>query len=1433
MIARRPLRSIALVTALTFLLQAISPFSLWAHDFALGGGTDAAPPSDPSGSGPNDGQPPATNPSPEEPSVQGSTDPVDIHRGEFGVTRQDLLLPAGRGPSIDLTFTYRSRSSYNTPFGYGWDMSYHQRIRKLSNNNLVVLRGFNRKDEFVFSAPNTFTAPAGIYDTLLQNPDGTYTLTSKHGEEEFYDVNGLLTRIEDRNGNALTFTYDPAGLLPLTGKSAFFVNQTTGVIARDFRLTRITDATGHTVDFAYTPEGRLDTLTYAGRTIRYGYSAEGDLTSVTTPTTPEFPSGNTTTYAYANHNLTTMTDPKGQTYLTNVYNANDCVTQQTYGPGTSSLRYVSSPLCPTIEGTSSQGFSLTLEPFLARPGDALIVRWTAPAGVANFDSIHLYPVGAPSGSPMSTLSIPTRVTSGTGTLTLLSGAAAGLYEARYFPAGTSTPVATSNTVTVAPSPAPAVTEVTDRNGFRTQYTFDAIGHITRIEQFTDGNPPGEPVSYVTTYEYDANGERTRIVYPRGNATEFTYDVKGNLLEIRRKKIGVPKGVNDPTDLVTAFTYEPNFNFIKTITDPGGNVTTYTYDYELSEPMKGNLRRITYPTVDGVTPQEQFTYNTFGQLDAATDPTSIVTKYLYDATSGYLTQVTEGFGTSLASNRSFSYDAVGNLTTLTDPRDNTTTFTYNALNQLIQVTAPPPFGFVTRHRYDANGNLIQLDRQATTATPGPRPATGTTSPTDDWQSTVYAYTTLDQLESITDDLNQTTRFAYDPSGNRAAITDAKLQTTTYDHDERNLLVKVTDAATPPGITAYRYDANGNLTVLTDAKGNPTRYTYDDFDRLTTTTYADNSFEQYAYDKASNLTQRITPATQTLTYTYDALNRLTSKIAPEETTTYAYDAGSRLTTTADADVALTYTYDALNRVTQVATDPAGALGPTTVGYTYDGVGNRTRLTYPDASIVTYPYDELTRLTAIKDAGVSPLATFTYDALSRRTTLARANGTSTSYAYDPANRLTQLTHTALLSPFTYTYDNVGNRQTLTDPAGLHTYTYDPLQQLTQTDEPAGFAFQDAAYTYDPVGNRTQVINGGTTSYSPNNLNQYTVVGTTNLSYDPNGNLTNDGTRTYTYDSESRLLSASGAFGSASYTYDPLGRRLTKTVNGLTTRFLYDGDQILAEADTSGTLTATYLFGPGIDEPLVMERAGTKRYYHQDGLGSIIALTDAAGALVESYRYDVFGQPQAPSSVGNRYLFTGREYDQETGLYYYRRRYYDPGIGRFLSRDPLADVLNLYTYVENNPVTLIDPDGLTSVLPGGGLLGGGLRPGDRGLDLGPQGPIIDRGPAPTPRPDPGDRTPTKSVGGLQGTGQPGILTAEAQGQDQGKDKEGKKGGKKGDPRKADEIIQKEKRGRVREEFPKEYLDKTFDEIDRAANRGDPNAKKARKLLSDRRFDK
>jgi RHS repeat-associated protein len=177
-------------------------------------------------------------------------------------------------------------------------------------------------------------------------------------------------------------------------------------------------------------------------------------------------------------------------------------------------------------------------------------------------------------------------------------------------------------------------------------------------------------------------------------------------------------------------------------------------------------------------------------------------------------------------------------------------------------------------------------------------------------------------------------------------------------------------------------------------------------------------------------------------------------------------------------------------------------------------------------------------------------------------------------------------------------------------------------------------------------------------------------------------------------RILATESGTPLATYAYDSEGRRVQKQVaGGTTTQYCYNSrGQILAEYE-NGSLARWYVYGPGIDEPICMIRAdGTIYYYHFDGLGSVAGMSDATGNLAERYSYDAFGEPNRASALGNPYMFTGREYDQESGLYYYRARHYQPAFGRFLQPDPLeyGDAKNRYDYVDGNPIRKKDPLGL-----------------------------------------------------------------------------------------------------------------------------------------------
>ncbi|MEJ7676808.1 MAG: RHS repeat-associated core domain-containing protein [Segetibacter sp.] len=254
---------------------------------------------------------------------------------------------------------------------------------------------------------------------------------------------------------------------------------------------------------------------------------------------------------------------------------------------------------------------------------------------------------------------------------------------------------------------------------------------------------------------------------------------------------------------------------------------------------------------------------------------------------------------------------------------------------------------------------------------------------------------------------------------------------------------------------------------------------------------------------------------------------------------------------------------------------------------------------------------------------------------------------------------------------------------------------------------------YDLDATGNRTNVLDNGTaTSYSTNNMNQYTGVGSNVLTYYRNANLKTFNGWTYSYDAENRLVKADSGSTIVSFAYDPNNRCVKRIGNGAGIFFYYDVWTLIEERNYSDVEMNRYIHGDETDEILLKVSPKKYVYYHQDAIQSVVNLTDTAGNVQEKYTYDVFGTPEIKNESGstvtnsgfnNRFLFTGREFIKELALYDYRNRIYSPYLGRFLQPDPLgfnSGDNNLYRYVGNNPIKWTDPTGTSPVAVGVGVV-------------------------------------------------------------------------------------------------------------------------------------
>jgi len=760
-----------------------------------------------------------------------------------------------------------------------------------------------------------------------------------------------------------------------------------------------------------------------------------------------------------------------------------------------------------------------------------------------------------------------------------------------------------------------LTAVTDPAGNSWNYTYDASGRM-----LTKKDPAGFQTTYthtngmlasatdsngqVKTLSYNSAGSTTQYVEKDGGVWNQTYDPNLNL----------PLTKTDPTGGVTRYTYDSKGNML-TQTDPNGGVTTFAYD------ANSNVTSITDP----LNHTTAYTYNTFSEILTMTDPLGNVTTYTYD-TNGNLLSATDPLGAVTT----YQYDSKGNRTNITNALGKTTSLTYDQYNNIASITDAT--GAKSTFTYDMNGNRTsRIDANGNTTT--------------------FAYNNLNRLIQVVDPNNNTTTFAYDPDGNRTLQTDANGNATYSEYNYKGKPLQVKDAL--GGITSFSYSETGcpscgggvdKLSALMDANGNTTMYFYDLLGRLTQETAPlptgsdERTSTNYTYDAKGNLISRTDAKGATIHYTYDAAGRLLTKTFPDgSATTFTYDAKGNLLTATNNYDSYTFTYDANGRVTSVTEDNTG----TTISYTYNAVGNKTQMIYPDGSTLVYTYDSANRLGSIKDG--SKTYQLAYDQTGKRSKLTFPNGISASYTYDLASRLTSLINSSptgtIIASSSYTLDRVGNRLT---NAGLNngtTYSYDSVYNLLSS-QPGNYGPE--AYSYDLVGNRLTGPDPSKT-YTYDQDNQLVTGNGQQFKYDGNGNLisrvTGSTTISYSYDYENRLIHVvkndAGTITGADYYYDPFGRRIQvdeSLATGMTsTSYVYDGPNIIAEFDNNtGLQTGSYIHGPNIDEPLAVIRGtnSTHYYYHADGLGSVTAMTDDNGTVVQSYSYDSFGNTNQSST-------------------------------------------------------------------------------------------------------------------------------------------------------------------------------------------------------------
>ncbi|MBA3355002.1 MAG: hypothetical protein H0U18_03505 [Pyrinomonadaceae bacterium] len=804
------------------------------------------------------------------------------------------------------------------------------------------------------------------------------------------------------------------------------------------------------------------------------------------------------------------------------------------------------------------------------------------------------------------------------------------------------------------------------DGTRQEFEYDSENNLTGIK--TGGkivsaltyNPEGsiasakEPGAKQRKFTYHPNGLVKSEANAVGETTQFEYDISGNLVR-----------ETNPLGGVTVRSYDPQDRIVS-LTDPAGATTRYEYD------ARGRLIRETDPA-SGVT---TFEYDARGRLIVETNPAGQVTRYEYTAVDKIAKVIKPGNQTE-----SYSYDLAGNLTARTDHLGRTTKFEHDPAGRVTREQWPTGLG--VRYRYDAAGNLLAVEDSTGARSEYQTDAFGqTTARVDpDGGKVQYRYDALGNLLAETDPLGRLKQFTYTADGDLTQVAESSRDEARYEYDAAGRIVAIRRPS--GGVNRFTYDRMGNLLTATDPLGNVKRYSYNSAGQLLSSTDATNKVTQYVYDKAGRRVQKQLPDGKRVTYKYDALGRMTEAD--------------------DGAFPVRVSYDQAGNLKQVEY----AAIKKSIAYEYDIHGLRTRMTAPDGREIRYEYDPLKRLSAVVMPDGSRVA-LSYDTKSRIQSVVYPNGITGQWSYNAYGQTAKISYQdksgKAVAGSSYRYDLVGNAVERQDAQGQASrFVYDAADQLIEETNPT----YSTKYRYAAGGNRAAVEEGARVSqYKHDAADRLIEAGQERLSYDPNGNLIGrkgpSGSVVYEYDAANQLVKVVSVDGAITqFGYAPTGERVWRRDNNGVTYFIYDGLNLIAELGEDLRTKATFVHGFGIDRPFATLQETQSFYYLSDRLGSVTHLTDAAGKVAASYAYDAFGKIKAKQgTIASPFGFTGRELDP-TGLYYYRARYYDPSLGRFLSTDLIPARLdepleqNAYLYVRNNPVGFVDPLGLDSFAP------------------------------------------------------------------------------------------------------------------------------------------
>ncbi len=1265
-------------------------------------------------------------------------DPINFATGNFIYHRAYLRLK-GLYPVVFKMF-YNSMEKRDGVLGKGWVHNYQIYIRR-EDSRAILHWSDGREETFIKMEDGTYLHFIGKHDLLKETDEGMLYETTL-GAKYYFDQEGKNTRVEDCNGKYLELTYDSAGRLKevksVSGESLFYKynedNLLIGVSDSEGRkvslsyengaLTEVKDEENHTFRYCYDVAGNLAVITNGRNidTIRNEYDEKGRVTR------QSYPDGNQVLLEYEDATQTVHVTEQNGNRIAYLHDAQMRSVETVFADG--KIQYAYNDQNQQTE-------------MVDKKGNRTKYLYDAVGNLTEIEN----PLGEKVEMAYNAMKLIKKIK--------INGVDFQLNEYDHKGNLILRKDGLGRGISLTYNEYGKPIEVQQPDGSMISLSYDAHGNIQRIK---------EPMGGETHYAYNGLGQVVATIDGNGNRTEYTYNLKGNITSVKNAEGNVRQFFYNESDKVVCIKefdgseFKREYNAINKpmkLIDQEGNVTTLEYDS-----MFNVTRRI-----DANGGETRFIYDKLNRLACMINPKGHKICYEYDA-NGNRTKIIDADGTVVKLNydalnrlievedadgavsrmeynhfgqrtkmidamgnvRRVIYDKAGQKISSIDAKGNETKYRYNALGKISEVI--DPIGRKMKYEYLLGGLLKKVTYPDGTYVSYTYDKNRNVKSKQNHEgfTLFYSYDAMNRIEKIESSQGQTKHYSYDAMGNVKSVIDANGNTTWY-----------------------TYTSSGHLLTITDTMGNRTEYSYDEMGSLTEVCQWGNQeelleatalnknnhnahFVKYERDVLGNVTTITDALGKKENYIYDARGRMIEKIDQEGLSTkYDYTPGGQLCEIQYEDGnAVKFSYNALKQLTQIkdwlgittiALDELGRVqkvidhaGRETI-YTRGAMGQRLSIQYPGGKKVEYGYDELLRLTSLRDE--NGVFAYEYNDSGKLERKLFPNGVRADYTYGITGNLKGLSYqdeAGIIDSYTYQYDMAQNktsikriRRDLPEESGTYDYKYDALNRLVEV---AKDDIPLRSYGYDAFGNRT-FFEGQEEriAYTYNEANQLIrAMGEESIidyTYDGRGNLTEiveSGRlkQAYAYNSMNRMVRAiNGDQRESIYEYNGLGQRVSQQI--------FEGDDSPVQSieyvldqtkrynnmlsRIEGDSTHEFVWDGTIAAEKSQEGV---HYYLSDELGSPLRYLDAHGKITESYHFDEFGndtleKPEEEQCFG----YAGYYKDTVAGTYFSQAREYDAQNGRFRAKDIIRGIqtapytLNEYTYCWNRPLNFVDRDG------------------------------------------------------------------------------------------------------------------------------------------------